>query len=53
MEDKIAKLILEALMKQTFVDWYEIKFVPNYVEEHLISEEEILEQIKKVFRIGE
>jgi len=50
-EDEVAELIAKGLTKQAFVDWYEKEFVPNYIGESILTQEQVIEQIKKVFNI--
>lgn len=45
----IEDLILDTLESRRFADWYEKKFIPNYVEDRVSSKEDILEDISKLF----
>ena len=49
---KVAGEVLSGLERQAFADWYETDFI-DYVEgaEDARSKEEILEDIKRIFRI--
>ena len=48
------ELILEGLMKQRFVDWYEKEFIP-FIEgdDEAPSENEIKQKIGDIFRVSE
>ncbi len=54
--ERLARYIFEGLTRQSFVDWYEQKFIPFIEDEEMcnavgITKEQILEQIVEIFRL--
>lgn len=45
-----AQKVLHMLESQTFVDWYEEVFIPNYVEDSILSKEKILMDIHEMVK---
>lgn len=46
-----ARKILDGLFREKFARWYEKEFIPNYLEESNLTEDEVLVKIVELFRI--